>query len=251
MLNLGLDVIQVLLYSKRVMKRSDIHIIEGSVPVLISAPHTRPLLKQEGGRSLIKPREIKITPLLKELCKETGAWGIFIRGKDVIKNWDEEAYKMYKEATRDIILAQNIALFIDTHGCQDHRPFLVDYDFKIPQKKPDDYRALEKILLKQLEARGFAGTVSCGFFRTGDGVGKNTMSFYVRRYLGTPAVQLEINKMVRDNKILFRNCVAALGKTIQEYVDMLLLPQGTKDTYENSTLGVRKKELLIRNQKPY
>lgn len=201
------------------MKYNSIHIIRGSIPVLISAPHTRPIAQwSDGGKRYIKPKEIRIAKLLKKMCRETGSWGIYIDGTGVIKSWEEKWLPKYKKIIRETIRTNNIFLFIDIHGSHESRPFLIDYDFKIPKKHPDDYSFLKTILLKKLAEEGFStSSISHGFFSGLNGISRGTLSYYARRYINIPSLQLEISKKIRLNNIQVNKFARAMCRTISEY----------------------------------
>ena len=197
----------------KIHKHTNIHIIEGVNPVLISAPHTRPIIKKDAKSNFIKPREIRIAQLVKEVCRQTGSWGILTRGKGKIDNW-AEVQRVYQKNTKRIIRSQNVSLFFDVHGCKASRPFALDYDFKMPHLHPHD-TFLKHSLLKHFREAFPNQKISTGFFKTNNGVGNDTMTYFVRKNFELPAIQLEINKKIRENN--FDTLVEVFTAIINDY----------------------------------
>jgi succinylglutamate desuccinylase len=203
-----------------VTKKPRIHVVEGSIPVLISAPHTRPIVKHDPTNGpYVKPKELRINPLVRQLCRETGAWGIFVRGKSTtIANWDSYLLRAYKKRLKNIVQEHGIALVLDIHGSETDRPFSVDYDFKVSRRHPYDARHLETLLTKYLNEAELGGPVSKGFFSRQNGIGRHTITYFIRRNFHIAAIQLEVNKFVRVDAALFQKVKNAIKLIIVDYL---------------------------------
>ncbi|OGZ57157.1 MAG: hypothetical protein A3F94_02935 [Candidatus Spechtbacteria bacterium RIFCSPLOWO2_12_FULL_38_22] len=200
------------------MEHPNIKIIEGKFPVLISAPHAVPLLKEDKEGPYTK-FEKRVSEIVEVLCDEIGVWGIFTQletGESILENWDKKVYRVYKKFVREIVKENNISLVLDVHGSKHSRPFLIDYDFIFPQTHKHD-QALEELLLKSFESFFLKEDVSKGFFRSVKGPGSKTLTYHVRRNLDIPAVQLELNEEVRQNEKHFANLILALSRVIKKY----------------------------------
>lgn len=215
---------------------NDIHIIEGSVPILLSAPHAGVILKN--GKNKHEPR---VGTIVRRLCRDLGTWGVFVTPERLLPRWKEELYPVYKEVVRDIIRTQRIALFIDIHGAQRSFPFWIDYDFLAPPERLHEmYRQrvgkehvppqahalddiLETIIQKNFE-RHFPNPqkpLTKSYLRSRNGFGRATLAYRMRKRFGMPTLQLEINRKLRDDKELFGQTMAFLADTIQEYKSVL------------------------------
>lgn len=230
------------------MKKSKhtIEIIKGTNGVLISAPHTHPIIKPEkNGGIFIKPMEVGVAKLIKEVCAETGSWGILIKGRGKINNWDSGLYDSYKAEVAKLIKSKDISLFFDLHGCKESRPFLLDHDFKMPNLHSND-TFLKYTLLKHFRKNFPGKKLSSGFFKTTNGIGNDTMTYYVRKNFKLPAIQLEINKKVRVNTKHLQTFIDALSNIINDYT-YFINNKKTKEKHENTFIGVREKGLFLRN----
>jgi hypothetical protein len=201
-------------------EHSRIRVVEGTIPVLISAPHTRPIaMKSRDGGSITKPAELRVARLLRRTCRKTGAWGIYMGGEGRMEHWEESTFRAYKRVLRSIVEQHNIALFIDLHGFMEARPFAVDYDFKISKRKPYEKETvrLEHIILKHLTSHDMGAPISKTFFSKENGIARKTLTYFTRRAFDIPAVQFEINKSVRDDPETLRKLSKALYNIVKEW----------------------------------
>ncbi|MEX0916632.1 MAG: hypothetical protein WDZ44_00835 [Candidatus Spechtbacterales bacterium] len=200
-------------------EHSRIRVIEGTIPVLISAPHTRPIAMRAQGGNITKPPELKVARLLNRVCRETGAWGVYMGGLGRVEYWEESTFRAYKRALRSIIEKNGVTLFIDLHGFMEARPFAIDYDFKISRRKPYDNETihLEHIILKHLTNHDMGAPISKTFFSKQNGIARRTLTYFVRRTFNIPAVQFEINKNVREDPAGLRKLSKALYNIVTEW----------------------------------
>lgn len=197
-----------------------IRVVEGTIPVLISAPHTRPIaMTSRDGGSITKPAELRVARLLRRVCRKTGAWGIYMGGAGRVEDWEDSTFRAYKRVLRSLVQEHGIALFIDLHGFMEARPFAIDYDFKISKRKPYDKETvlLEHIILKHLTSHDMGSPISKTFFSRQNGIARKTLTYFARRTFDIPAVQFEINKTVREDPELFRKLSKALYNIVKEW----------------------------------
>lgn len=198
------------------MHHKDIHIIKGKKPILISAPHTRPIKIEDHPTPYLKLPENKVTKLLKSLCEKSESWGVLTAGKGTIHNWEQELSGVYKKHIHEIISKNNIALFVEIHGSLPSRPFTLDYDFMIPNIHPHDI-IVEKTISYKFKKYFPKKTISNGFFRKINGTGEKTFTYFVRDTFKIPAVQLEINKTARSDEKYLTQTENMLHEIITDY----------------------------------
>ncbi|MEX0878078.1 MAG: hypothetical protein WDZ40_04495 [Candidatus Spechtbacterales bacterium] len=216
------------------IKHENIKLIKGSGPVLLSAPHAAPIRKTVQERSYVRMAEKRADELVKTLCEKNGAWGIFTASEEgPLDGWQESIYGKYKKTVKNLIQNEGINLVIDIHGAKKTRPFYIDYDFMIPNKHPHD-QYVEKLLCNTFASHFPAEELSNGFYRKIKGSGKKTLTYYVRKYFGIPAIQLEINKTIKESEQKFDKLIHVLYSFITEY--------------ENTFTGVQPKEEVLHSK---
>ncbi|OGZ60987.1 MAG: hypothetical protein A2919_00595 [Candidatus Spechtbacteria bacterium RIFCSPLOWO2_01_FULL_43_12] len=198
------------------MKHDNINIIEGSSPVLISAPHAVPIKKNVDGRIYTRKAEKKVSEIVNVLAQNTGAWGIHTVSKGSLEGWKQEIYGIYKKNVRQIVRSRGVSLVVDIHAAKSDRPFYIDYDFVLPNKHPHD-RAVESMFCHHYLQYFPSHKLSRGYYREEKGSGKNTLTFYVRNYLKIPAIQIEINKTLKQDEESFRDILKMLYSFIKDY----------------------------------
>ena len=192
------------------MKRNEyVEIIEGRIPVLLSAPHVYPhrrpslTLSYKGGEEFTDM-------IVREICGNTGAWGI-IQSKETPfdPNYHKITDNPYKEAVAQIIKVGNITKFLDIHGLN----LSNEYDLGIyyPSKYFKSIN-LSKDISNAVDKGKLRGINSC-IFRLNDDL-EETLGEYVASELKVPSVQLEVARYIRESDKL-RN--AFIGN-LSEYV---------------------------------
>ncbi|MEX0869972.1 MAG: hypothetical protein WDZ39_00910 [Candidatus Spechtbacterales bacterium] len=210
------------------MLHKNIKIIRGKTPVLISAPHAAPIKKTVEGRTYVRLAEDRVDELVEILCKELGAWGMFTQSKEPIAEWQKEVYGIYKKTAKNIIEEQNICLFLDVHGAKRSRPFYIDYDFVVPEVHAHDNH-LEDLVRKHFSNHFPKHRLSKGFFRNINGPGEKTLTYHIRKNLNMPALQLEINKALKENEETFEKTVKILHSVIKDYENSITRVQPKKE----------------------
>ncbi|MDY0097388.1 MAG: hypothetical protein RBS01_03505 [Candidatus Dojkabacteria bacterium] len=177
------------------MKRNEyVEIIEGTIPVLLSAPHVYPhrrpslTLSYKGGEEFTDR-------IVREICGNTGAWGI-VQAKET--PFDPNYHKIkdnpYKQAVAEIIKEGNITRFFDIHGLN----LSNEYDLGIyyPSKYFKSIN-LSKDITKAVDKGKLRGINSC-IFRLNDDL-EETLGEYVASELKVPSLQLEVARYIRES----------------------------------------------------
>lgn len=171
-----------------------IQVIEGSIPVLLSAPHVyghkRPSLTMT-----YKTGEPFTNTIVEEICNTTGAWGI-IQNKET--PFDPNYHKIkdnpYKTMVTEIVEREKIKRFLDIHGLRDE----YEYDLGIyyPSKFFNSI-TLANDISKAVDKGKLRGINPC-IFRFRDDL-QETLGEYVASQLKVPSVQLEIARYIRES----------------------------------------------------
>lgn len=190
-------------------KNEYVQIIEGSIPVLLSAPHVyshrRPSLTLS-----YKLGEEYTDDIVKEVCATTGAWGI-LQSKETPFDPNYHILKgnPYKESVKEIILHGKVLKFIDIHGLNPSS----DYDLGIYYPS----RFFRSISLSQeisraLDKGKLRGINACRL-RLQDDL-EETLGEYVASELRVPSVQLEIARYIRESDKLRNSLIQNLSSYI-------------------------------------
>ena len=162
-----------------------------------------------------------MSEIVEALCAQSGAWGVFVKGVGKIRNWENELHDVYKQHIHHLISTHDVGLFIEIHGSRPSRPFVIDYDFLLPNKHPFD-KILEKFIIKNAKKYFPSQHISKGFFRSLNGSGEKTFTYFVRETFKIPALQIEINKKAREDEEQFSRILNMLHNTIQQYQEETL-----------------------------
>ena len=162
-----------------------IHFEKGSIPILLSAPHTVNFLKEDGN---FKMREGYTKAIVKYLAKKTGAFLMIKENSDGI---DPNKLEMenYKHQLLEVINKYQIQLVLDIHGAASH------HDFAIEIGSLDGVSArIQTIesLKTALKDQGIAPVAENNPFK-GGGITKS-----VHNNTKIEVLQLEINRNYRD-----------------------------------------------------
>ena len=162
-----------------------IHFEQGSIPILLSAPHTVNFLKEDGN---FKMREGYTKAIVKYLALKTGAFLMIKENSDGI---DPNKLEMenYKHQLLEVINKYQIQLVLDIHGAASH------HDFAIEIGSLDGVSArIQTIesLKTALKDQGIAPVAENSPFK-GGGITKT-----VHGNTNIEVLQLEINRDYRD-----------------------------------------------------
>lgn len=162
-----------------------IHFEKGTVPILLSAPHTVNFLKKDGN---FKMREGYTKAIVKYLAQKTGAFLMIKENSDGI---DPNKLEMenYKHQLLEVIKNYQIQLVLDIHGAASHHNFAIEIGSLdgVSAKK----QIIESLKLN-LKNQGIAPVSENSPFK-GGGITKT-----VHANTNIEVLQLEINRDYRD-----------------------------------------------------
>ena len=162
-----------------------IHFEHGSIPILLSAPHTVNFLKEDGN---FKMREGYTKAIVRYLAQKTGAFLMIKENSDGI---DPNKIDMedYKRQLLEVINKYRIQFVLDIHGAASHHDFALEIgSLDGVSAKPQTIESLKKGLKNQ----GIAPVVENNPFK-GGGITKT-----VHNNAKIEVLQLEINRNYRD-----------------------------------------------------
>ena len=99
-----------------------IHFEKGSIPILLSAPHTVNFLKEDGN---FKMREGYTKAIVKYLAQKTGAFILIKENSDGIDP-NKPEMENYKRQLLEVIKKYQIQLVLDIHGAASHHDFALE-----------------------------------------------------------------------------------------------------------------------------
>lgn len=99
-----------------------IHFEKGTVPILLSAPHTVNFLKEDGN---FKMREGYTKAIVKYLAQKTGAFLMIKENSDGIDP-NKPEMENYKHQLLEVINKYQIQLVLDIHGAASHHGFTIE-----------------------------------------------------------------------------------------------------------------------------
>ena len=162
-----------------------IHFEKGTVPILLSAPHTVNFLKEDGN---FKMREGYTKAIVKYLAQKTGAFLMIKENSDGI---DPNKLEMenYKHQLLEVINKYQIQLVLDIHGAASHHDFAIEIgSLDGVSVRPQTIESLKTALKNQ----GIAPVAENNPFK-GGGITKT-----VHGNTNIEVLQLEINRDYRD-----------------------------------------------------
>lgn len=162
-----------------------IHFEQGSIPILLSAPHTVNFLKEDGN---FKMREGYTKAIVKYLAQKTGAFLMIKENSDGI---DPNKIEMedYKRQLLEIIEKHQIRLVLDIHGAASHHNFAIEIgSLDGVSARPQTIESLKTALKNQ----GITSVAENNPFK-GGGITKT-----VHGNTNIEVLQLEINRNYRD-----------------------------------------------------
>ena len=162
-----------------------IHFEKGTVPILLSAPHTVNFLKEDGN---FKMREGYTKAIVKYLAQKTGAFLMIKENSDGI---DPNKLEMenYKHQLLEVINKYQIQLVLDIHGAASHHDFAIEIgSLDGVSVRPQTIESLKTALKNQ----GIAPVAENNPFK-GGGITKT-----VHGNTNIEVLQLEINHNYRN-----------------------------------------------------
>jgi hypothetical protein len=193
-----------------VKKEMSFKIIQGSNPVLLSAPHVyahrRPSLTLS-----YKGAEPWTDVLVEEICANTGCWGIILQNE---AKFDPNYYPLsdneYKRELAGLVKENKIVKFLDIHGLSDEHN--TDVNIFYPS------RFLKSISLANDIAagldRGNLRGINTHILRFEDGHGE-TLGEFVASKLRVPSVQIELARYIREKDLLRNSFIEYLSDLLR------------------------------------
>lgn len=162
-----------------------IHFEQGSIPILLSAPHTVNFLKEDGS---FKMREGYTKAIVKYLAQKTSAFLMIKENSDGIDP-NKPEMENYKHQLLEVINKYQIQLVLDIHGAASHHDFAIEIgSLDGISAKPETIKALKTAL----QIQGIAPVAENQPFK-GGGITKA-----VHGNTNIEVLQLEINRDYRD-----------------------------------------------------
>lgn len=195
------------------METAQFQIIEGKVPVLLSAPHAyshrRPTIM--GSYKLGEPYTDVI---VKNVSADSNGFGIYLTNEcDYDPNYHKEKKNEYKQMVKDIVMKNKIERFIDIHGLKSNQDYDIGIYYTTKYRKSLEFAyEIEEALNK-----GLLNGINIRIFRFLDN-GQETLGEYVASKLRIPAVQLEIARYIRDDEDLRNAFVNNLSAVVSKYI---------------------------------
>lgn len=189
----------------------------GTIPVLISAPHT---VKQWRDNQY-KGADVYTGALVKALQKSTGAHIIYKTSSNGDENYTNKE-TAYRKKIKSIVRNNDIKVIIDLHGMLSYKKSDID----IGTGNSSNINLLgQKYILSLIKNSFIESNYSVNKYFTGGG--PNTISTYCSKNLGVPTVQFEINGKYRstDSK-KFTYMVNTLTKAINNLSKRAYIPEG-------------------------
>lgn len=184
-------------------------IIDGQLPILLSAPHTYPH-RRPNLSGVYKGREEWLDVIIQSVCSKSAVHGIYVTNDiDYDPNFSPLENNEYKSEVASLIKNKKIKYFIDIHGLND----MHEYDFGLLYaNRYLKSKNLAYTLANGLNSGGLRGS-SMQVHNLVDGYGE-TLSHFVSSKLKVASVQVEIAKYIRDDAILRSEFIENLLSTI-------------------------------------
>lgn len=165
-------------------------VLPGSVPILVSAPHAVKHFRLTNTEP--KDEDEYTGAIARLLQKQTGCWAMHASRADIDPNFYDDC--PYKDGLRELVEKEQIGLVIDIHAAAIWRTFNIDIGTCRGEALLGRTDYLEA-LIAALRGGGIQSVFVDSVFTGG---GQPTVTRFASQTLGIPAVQLEINKRLRD-----------------------------------------------------
>lgn len=189
------------------------NIIEGTYPVLISAPHVFSH-KRPSIRGVMKQGEPNTDVLAKLIAQKTGAWVIYLKesSTEYDPNYHKLENNLYKAEIKNLVKEKKINTVIDIHGLSDfhHYDLGVFYGMRF-RKSRDIAQSLVGELGKKRPLKDL--TYCIGY------TSKNlqeTITEFVNEKLRLPAIQIEIARYIRLDAQLLESMADGISELIKK-----------------------------------
>ena len=176
-------------------------VIEGKIPILISAPHgarhLRPTIKKQGDKWKVqdvwKEEDEYTSSIAIKLGQMTGAHVIYVKNK-TIEDPNHEKVSKYKIAIKEIIKDHDIKFLADIHGAKSSRDFKVCVGTRYDEKEKCSCRTYKDIIENTLKEFQEGQIFNRTNFKAKDDV---TVTSFAKKVCGIESAQFEINEKYR------------------------------------------------------
>jgi hypothetical protein len=184
----------------------DYIVLKGSIPILLSAPHTMLQTREDGTQKLNEPYTKAISLYLN---KYSNVYSI-VKNNDTGIDSNRDNYDKYNVELRRLIKDNNIKLVIDIHGASSDRDF--DIEFGTLNNLSADYSTIKE-LEEAFTENGITNVIHNEPFKGG------AITQGVYALTDVDVIQLEINGKYRDynNLELLHKLINSLDKFIKQY----------------------------------
>ena len=176
--------------NKPLKEEQTFEVIEGEIPVLLSAPHSVRQLRE----GKIKGKDRYTGAITIELAKQTNSFAIY----KTYNNQDDASYDIenneYKEKVLELINKHNIKVFLDIHGAKDTDEFDVDIGTDEKRNLNGKTQILEN-LIKNLNEKGIT---KIGIDKKFKACTMHTLTKKIASSTNIACMQIEITRKYRD-----------------------------------------------------
>lgn len=176
--------------NKPLKEEQTFEVIEGKIPVLLSAPHSVRQLRE----GKIKGKDRYTGAITIELAKQTNSFAIY----KTYNNQDDASYDIenneYKEKVLELINKHNIKVFLDIHGAKDTDEFDVDIGTDEKRNLNGKTQILEN-LIKNLKEKGIT---KIGIDKKFKACTMHTLTKKIASSTNIACMQIEITRKYRD-----------------------------------------------------
>lgn len=169
---------------RRQNKEPSFQIVEGSIPIIVSAPHC--VMQTREGK--MKSKEGETGAIVQLLAKRTKCYAIY----KTYHNNDDANYDItnnpYKEELKNIIITKNIKLLIDIHGARNENDFDIDIGTDNGINVQNNAELI-KALKNSLQSYGIENVKENEKFKASS---PHTISKYISETTNIPCIQLEV-----------------------------------------------------------
>jgi len=163
--------------------------IEGSTPVLISAPHGARHFRKDKW----KEEDEYTASMAIGLAEETGAHVIYVKNRTrEDPNYDQRS--RYKGRVREIIMDHGIQFLLDIHGASKKRPFKVCVGTRHDRRERSSCPTFKDIIEASLKEFQEPPIFNREFFKAAK---EETVTSFARNQCGIESAQIEINALYR------------------------------------------------------
>lgn len=191
-------------------------LIEGKIPVLLSAPHVfahmRPSL-----RGVLKQGEPFTDYFVSQVCAYTGAYGIALSqpSTEYDPNYHNLETNLYKQEIKRLVKEKKVKYVIDIHGLSNKHQYDVGIMYCMRFKKSKDlaYKLIDN-LNKQKELRGISYYVGYNTKTL-----QESVTQFVAEKLKKTGLQIEIAQYIREDKTLLDAFIKGISLMIKSILN--------------------------------